>query len=299
MTSEAFNEGQSERKFFHLKTTPFKPLELAPEGQNITFSVSRQESASTQKSASPFSMASESKQPIVLFDLPSKQGTAWSLNPWKTRLVLNYKNLDYRTEWVEYPDLKTRFEPHVPGGVNNAYTIPTIMLPDGTYYMESRQIAGVIEQAYPEPSLHLDSPILQKVMDIMPKLMPALRGNYIPVIPQRILNEASLEYWYATREKTVGMKLDELEKTAGGEKGFVEAEPKLKEITALLKAKSDGPFFDGNTVTYADFVWVGFLVFWQTIGNDKFELLLKHTGDAKVHEELLKAVEPWSKRNDH
>ncbi|KAK5273614.1 hypothetical protein LTR96_000214 [Exophiala xenobiotica] len=47
---------------------------------------------------------------VILYDLPSKQGTSWSLNPWKTRLVLNYKSIPYKTEWTEYPDLKPKFE---------------------------------------------------------------------------------------------------------------------------------------------------------------------------------------------
>lgn len=75
---------------------------------------------------------------IVLYDLPSTAKCAcWSLNPWKgmalhriytyewgqlgkfeadsvlmmitARLALNYKGLPYKTEWVEYPDLKSRF----------------------------------------------------------------------------------------------------------------------------------------------------------------------------------------------
>lgn len=48
---------------------------------------------------------------LVLFDLPSKDRChCWSLNPWKTRLLFNYKGLDYTTEWVEYPDIKSTFE---------------------------------------------------------------------------------------------------------------------------------------------------------------------------------------------
>ena len=62
----------------------------------------------------------------ILYDLPSKQGGCWSLNPWKSealhfpkfeqeqqlrffppaRLALNFKQIPYETQWVEYPDLK-------------------------------------------------------------------------------------------------------------------------------------------------------------------------------------------------
>lgn len=59
---------------------------------------------------------------IVLYDLPSKKGVAWSFNPWRSmqcslylhknqrlsliaRMILNFKGLDYETQWVEYPDI--------------------------------------------------------------------------------------------------------------------------------------------------------------------------------------------------
>jgi hypothetical protein len=61
----------------------------------------------------------------ILYDLPSKQGTAWSLNPWKSkhslnpsravlteaaRLILNFKGIDYKTEWVEFPDIEPKMK---------------------------------------------------------------------------------------------------------------------------------------------------------------------------------------------
>jgi len=70
---------------------------------------------------------------IVLFDLASRPPrSTWSLNPWKSnsparldhrqepvqdeltrsyhvaRLLLNYKGLNYRTEWLEYPEIAPR-----------------------------------------------------------------------------------------------------------------------------------------------------------------------------------------------
>lgn len=233
---------------------------------------------------------------IILFDLANKDGIAWSLNPWKSRFVLNFKGLDYDTEWLEYPDLKTRLEPHLSA---EAYTIPTIAYTDGRYIMDSKVIAEVIEKDHPSPPLHLDSPYLKKLDEILaPQIMPALRGIYLPLVPKRLLNEASHEYWYRTREDKVGMKLDVLEETEGGEVALAKAEPLLRQVTGWLK-ENDGPFFMGNTVSYADFVWAGFLIFFRRIGTDIFNPLLEKTGDASLHLALLTAVEPWSKRDDH
>lgn len=236
-------------------------------------------------------------QKITFFDLASNDGNkCWSLNPWKTRFVLNFKGLDYETVFLEYPDVKTRLEPHISA---EAYTIPTIQYTDGSYIMDSKAIAQAIEKGTAEPSLHLDAPYLATLEEIMTKLMPALQPIYIPAIPKRLLNEASVPYWYRTREAKLGMKLDELEKTKGGDPSWTAAEPLLKKVTELLKENPYGPFFSGKTVSYADFVWAGFLIFGRRIGDDMFSELLKRTGDAKVHEDLLKAVEPWSKRDDH
>lgn len=61
----------------------------------------------------------------ILYDLPSKRGTSWSLNPWKSkhnlnesravltraaRLILNFKGIDYKTEWVEFPDVEPKMK---------------------------------------------------------------------------------------------------------------------------------------------------------------------------------------------
>ncbi|KAF9266028.1 hypothetical protein L218DRAFT_956986, partial [Marasmius fiardii PR-910] len=43
---------------------------------------------------------------IRLFDIPSKlPQKAFSSFVWRTRYVLNYKGLPYKTTWVETPDL--------------------------------------------------------------------------------------------------------------------------------------------------------------------------------------------------
>jgi glutathione S-transferase len=242
-------------------------------------------------------MAAQAK--ITLFDLASKDGNkCWSLNPWKARFVLNFKGLDYQTEFVEYPDLKPRLAPHFDKPLDQ-YTSPTIQYTDGRYIMDSKAIAQTIDKDHPQPSLHLDSSYLTKLEEILPRLMPALSGHYIPTVPKRLLNEASVPYWYKTREAKFGMTLDELEKSQGGETGWSKAEPMLKQVTEALKENPLGPFFAGKTVSYADFVWAGFLIFWRRIGDDKFSEVLKRTGDPAVHEALLKAVEPWSERDDH
>ncbi|SPQ17684.1 b5c5e312-99ed-4ce0-a515-0ea22776eefb [Thermothielavioides terrestris] len=237
-----------------------------------------------------------SSDQIVLLDIPTKEPrTCWSLNPWKTRMLLNYKGLDYKTEWVEYPDIKGRLEPHVPPNPEGTpYTLPAVQLPDGRYTMESRAIADQIEALHPSPPAHLDSPALAKLQALVPRLQVALRPVYMPRVPRLLLAEGSAAYFRATRAALVGMELDAFE-AANPEAGVWDTvEPLLREVTALLEEEG-GPFFLGAQVSYADFVWGGLLLFYERLGA--LEELLRRSGNAEVHRRLLEGLQPWTKRN--
>ena len=133
----------------------------------------------------------------------------------------------------------------------------------------------------------------------MLEIMPALSGVFIPLVPVRILNEASHPHWYKTREARFGMPLDQLAKEKGGQPAWDNAKPLLDQMTALLKEDSSGVYFLGSEVSYADFVWGGFLLFMQRIGSDTWESLLQTVGeDADVHNKLLLGLGTWSLRDD-
>ncbi|KAJ5082396.1 hypothetical protein N7532_011439 [Penicillium argentinense] len=231
----------------------------------------------------------------VLYDLPSRPPcSTWTPNPWKTRLLFNFKGIDYRTEWLEYPDIKPELEKHLPPNMSGfAYTIPAVICPDGKYLMDSGKIAEYIETEHPQPSLHMDSDYLQQVQNLWGRYMGAIKPIFLNQVPKRILNDASLDYWYKTRHEFCGMPVEELEKTQGGEKAWNQAEPVLREVTALLK-QNEGPYLLGSTVSYADLVWASVLLFSERIGPDFFEEALKRTGDRKAHLDLLDAVRRWS-----
>ncbi|KAK3950142.1 hypothetical protein QBC32DRAFT_326372 [Pseudoneurospora amorphoporcata] len=241
---------------------------------------------------------------ITFYDIPDKDGHAWSLNPWKTRFALNYKRLPYHTEWTEYPDIAPTLRPHLPPAApepsTSAYTIPTIKFPDGTYVMDSKEIAQALEERYPSPqypSLHLDSPVLAKLEPLVnPGLLGKVVGIFVPGVAKRVLAPASADYFIKTREEAFGMKLDELEKTQGGVGVYTDKiAGQLREVTSLLnETKDKGPFFEGDKVTYADFVWVGFLILMRKADEEGFEKLLEATGDREAHVRLLDGVKPWA-----
>lgn len=162
--------------------------------------------------------------------------------------------------------------------------------------MDSRPIATALEKRFPTPSLHLDSPILPKIEAIMPKIMPTISPIYIPRIPRNILNEKSVYYFTKSRSEKFGMSLDEYEKTEqGGDKAWQNAAPYLNEIANLLH-ENEGPFFMGNTVSYADFVIVGFFQFIKCIGGDAFSRLMQTDASFPA---LYEASAEWLKRDDH
>ena len=237
-------------------------------------------------------------QEIELFDLPSRKPcAAWSLNPWKTRLVLNYKNIPYKTTWIEYPDIAPTLKGFglPPNAEGRPYTVPAVKLPDGRYIMDSIKIAHELEKLYPEPSLHLDSPVLKQVMELLPSCIGPLTGFIMPKVPRNLLNPSSVEYFERTRAEGFGMPLAQLEKEKGGENVFGEADPGFKKVGQLLR-QNGGPFFQGTTVSYADFVVMGGLDFFRRVDNGLFERVIAMDPSLK---ELYEAGKEWLARNDH
>ncbi|RMZ77552.1 hypothetical protein DV737_g4348, partial [Chaetothyriales sp. CBS 132003] len=251
--------------------------------------------------------ASTMSEEIVLYDIPSRDpNKSWSLNPWKSRLALNYKGVPYKTQWVEYPDiaptLKALDVKPNPEGSPVAYTSPAVRLPSGQVVQDSWPIAQELERLLPEPSLHLDSAYIPKVIDIITDIAVAIRPIYFAAIPRKLLNPPSAEYFIRTRTERVGIDLNTWEEKEGGEKAWANAAPHLGRIVALLQEHPEGPFFQGATVTYADFILVGLLRFLERLD------LLWHAldvceaakaGGRKSVEQVYFASVEWLKRDDH
>lgn len=171
---------------------------------------------------------------------------------------------------------------------------------DGTYIMDSWNIVQAIEKDHPTPSLHLDSPIREKVEAHLLTGRAALKPIYVPRVVKRLLKDVNHDYWHETRSKVVGMPLDRFEREYGmDDKPYRDAAPDFRAVTALLKQDASGPYFMGATLSYTDFIWAGFLIFCRRIGDDVLQSVLDVTGDRDAHLKLLDAVEPWAARDDH
>ena len=190
-----------------------------------------------------------------------------------------------------------------PNKEGTPYTIPVLRFPrsptsEPRWVMESRAIAAALEQEFPSPPLHLDSPILPKVEALTSKITPALSPIFVPRVPRDILNPRSINYFIRTREEKFGMPLAELEKSEkGGGKAWENAAPHLSELAGLLR-ENEGPFFMGEVVSYADFIVVGLFQFLKRISydDDAFGRVMQTDPSFLV---LYEACAEWLKRDDY
>ncbi|KAL1607688.1 hypothetical protein SLS60_002623 [Paraconiothyrium brasiliense] len=236
---------------------------------------------------------------VIFYDIPTKPPVrGWSFNPWRIRMVLNLKEIGYKTQWVEYPDLAPTLKalglpPNDPNDRDyfTDYTSPAIRYADGTYAMDSWKIVTELEKQYPTPSLHLDHPIVEKLRSL-PVVMPII-SHLLPKVPKNLLSNVSAEYFYLTREASYGKPLTQMEAEAK-EEAWEEMKPVAKEIGDLLREEG-GPFFLGETVSYADVIFVTFLKFMEVLDEGIFQryLALDPTF-AKVYE----ASKKWVARED-
>ena len=112
------------------------------------------------------------------------------------------------------------------------------------------------------------------------------------------------------------MTTAELAKKEGGEEAWDAAKGGIKGMGELLKKNGEGPYFMGKTgeflwilidsekerlmrvvlVSYADFVFVGFLTFMKRIDEKVYEKLVEMEPEfGRVYE----ACGEWLKRDDH
>ncbi|KAF2856035.1 glutathione S-transferas-like protein [Plenodomus tracheiphilus IPT5] len=236
---------------------------------------------------------------VIFYDLANKQGTCWSLNPWKTRMILNYKSIPYTTQWVEYPDLTPTLSalgippiPKTAPGYSADYTSPAIRYANGTYAMDSWPIAHDLEAQYPEPPLHLDDPVVIQVRDLIGDFFTPLRAHLLPRVPY-LLPERSAEYFYRTRKVRFGKSLQQVGSEAG-EKNWEDAKNPAK-VTGDLLRKNGGPFFLGETVSYADFIFVSALQCFKRVDEGMFKRLM---GLDPAFEKMYEASKQWLENAD-
>ena len=243
------------------------------------------------------------------------------LTPSPVRLALNYKGIDYETQWIEYPDLEPKFSkthdppspfppspnkkrnppnktPHsnlAPNPSKPLYTIPAIALPNGTLVQDSNLIAPALETLHPAPSLRFNDPLTAKVQSAVTKVHKALVPLVMPLIATQLLNPRSAEYFSRTRAVRFGKPLTELAADEEADpRAWRDAEEGIAELKRLL-ALNEGVFFLGGEVAYVDFVFVAALKFWQRVDLGLFREVV---GRDEAFGRLWEACREWVGRDD-
>jgi len=221
---------------------------------------------------------------IILYDIPSLlPSNAWSPNTWKTRAVLNYKGIPYRTEWVEYPDIEPLCKKL---GINPTsrnkdgtplYTLPAIHDPStGIYIADSFPIAEYLEKTYPDtPSVFPnDTAALQEAFETtFFERVDAVWAFIIPAVYLR-LNPSSKGFFRRTREISYGVKLEDLVPTGDARtKEWGKFEKGLDKLHSYLVTTDEkGPYMMGDTISWSDLLLFSYLYWFKLIfGEDSEE----------------------------
>lgn len=211
---------------------------------------------------------------ITLYDIPYKvPGKAWSPNTFKTRIALNFKGLEFNTEWLEYPDIEAAMKkigakPTMKKGDGSGkdhYTLPVIHdSKTGKAVSESFEIALYLDDTYPDKPLLFPSNSRAAIAVWQELFSAKVITNMMPfMLPLTCwsLNPRSQEYFRATREAWYKVKLEEW--CPEGPKRDA-AWDKIKEgldvLSGCLDKNPKKPFLFGDTFTYGDVIIAGWLV---------------------------------------
>jgi len=247
---------------------------------------------------------------IILYDIPSTvPGNPCSPNTWKVRYCLNYKGIPYRTEWIEFPDIKPHCEKLgiKPTGKavdgSDLYTLPAIHDPStGAYVSESLVIAEYLDKTYPSTK-----PILpHNTLGLQTAFVSAFEGSVMWLLmfwlPSLLpfLNPPSLEYFRRTREQLIGKKLEDIIPREEAVEKWAKAKEDMGRTDAWY-AKMDGgkgnktPFLMGDALSFADLAVAGYLISQRIVWGEESEkwqdILTWHGGRWKRLLENLKKYE--------
>ncbi|EMC92230.1 hypothetical protein BAUCODRAFT_38250 [Baudoinia panamericana UAMH 10762] len=237
---------------------------------------------------------------LIFYDLKGRKGVAWAPNPWKGRLALNFKGVDYNTIWLEYPELEPTFKaagvsPN-PAGSFSDYSSPTIRLPDGTYVMDSVKIAEKLEADHPKPTFHLENGLHLGAASVTQELLFAIVPAVVDGLLDDWLQEPSKSWFIEDRERRFGMTMQQMRENLGGEKAWQNAEAALKKLQSFLTEhkKDEGPFVLGSTPCYADLCVVALLESLKRVCLEQYEQIIAYDERFKaIHD----ACKPWTEQD--
>ncbi|RDW61777.1 uncharacterized protein DSM5745_10449 [Aspergillus mulundensis] len=245
------------------------------------------------------STTAQTPSPVHLFDLAPDP---WSANVLKTRLILNHKSIPYTESRISYPDITPVLQslgiaPHPPASKQPApYTLPAILhnglrSDENTHgaLMDSLPIAVYLDKAFPAEHGRGIFPrgeeSIRQAVKVNKGLGGVVRAGICLIAPNMpsILDSRGAEYFRRTREARFGKPLEQLRPAAEeGVQGVLKnVEAEMAGVVEMLRVDGGGPFFEGEMVSYADFVLVAFLEWFWKVNLSVFEAV-PGVGDGEV-----------------
>ncbi|KAG8702274.1 hypothetical protein FRC09_004823 [Ceratobasidium sp. 395] len=264
-------------------------------------------------------MAATKENPIIFYDVASKDGSYWSCNTIKTRLTLNYKGLPYRVQYIHLNEVQSALKslgvppasktppyytlPSRPNGMHQwrawltHIIFPQLAIADPSsdpngepiYVSETFAISAYLDDKYPAPRYPtVFTPGTRPLQRLFVDNFTANIGGPLfqlfirPYFPQKYLTEAALDYLLRSRSTTVATYAHLKGDEATSK--LVEVRQKWETLAEAFNLNategSTGPFMMGNKITFADFA----------VGGMLFALNRAEGDDGQVWQEVMK----WS-----
>lgn len=173
--------------------------------------------------------------------------------------------------------LKSKGVPERLGGPTEKFTLPAIEVNETTI-MDSWSIAEYLEDSFPEgpPLFPYHSKPLARAANTL--LIPrSARPVFKFLLPRIIdyLDEKGAEYFRRTREQEFGPILYEsAPDEAAIEAMWKAAAPVLQRVGAMLEDNPEGPYFLGETRSYADLCIVALLHTYKVVYNEAYHRIV-------------------------
>lgn len=257
--------------------------------------------SNTQSSSYWTATMESNAQPTILFyDIASAPPvTCYAPNPWKIRYALNFKQAHYQTEWVELPDIPTvrkslglAANRVLPDG-SPFYTLPIIKnLSTGELVGDSFEIAQYLDRLYPEGPRLLPPSTVGLISAFNSQVDAVFTQHCVLCVQGMPYNPATAEESKATFAKRAGKeRYEDLMITGEARAGILESFQNALGELAKAYRRTEGPFLDGDTPTYADFIVGSWLNFYKKTIEEWEQLFGWHDG---LWGELHRALEKYA-----
>ena len=226
--------------------------------------------------------------------------------PVEPSFALNYKGLNYKTKWVDYPDIEavckeigappTGFKAD---GVTPLYTCPVIYdSSTKAVVSDSTKIAEYLDKAYPDAPMLYPSGTRGLQAAFESAFAAAGFSPMFMLIVNKItfdLPGPSSEYFKRTRTESYG-KLDEIAPEGEKrEKFWKEFEAGMATVASWIEAGGSKPFLGGTQPVYADLQIAARLIFARNImGKNSKDWKRVQAMDGGRWDRYMQRFEKWS-----